>query len=180
RGLRWTVAFCAVSGSLALAGAVEAAPPSDFGPKVDPSLAMVAQQAQANGGPQALVHVIAYGNDPSGAMARLGATNVQQLSLIGAYGATIRVANLSALAHSPTVDRITVDSPVETTGTTTLSTASIVTLYPKVDNVQAAWNLGLTGAGSSLAVLDSGVAPVADLGTRVTPVPGSSAIPNAN
>ena len=171
--------------SLATAAGVAAPSPAQAGrpgsdSKVDGTLAIVANQAEANGGPQALVHVIAYGN-AAGPLARLRASEVQELSLIGAYSGVIRVANLSALAHAPEVGRIVVNSPmVQTGGGTTVSSSSVVTLYPKVDNVQTAWNLGLTGSGASLAVLDSGVAPVADLGARLTQVAGSSSIGSAN
>src|SRR5439155_12775921 len=97
----------------------QSAASSDPGKKIDKTLAAVAQQAQAQGGPQALVHVIASGSNPGAPLARLGAADIEYLSLINAYTGTIRAADLSALAHAPEINRIPVHSPLKMTGTTT-------------------------------------------------------------
>src|SRR5438876_1346911 len=120
QGWHRAVAALAAAAFIAVPGLAQAAPPAnppaDFGPKVDMPLALVAKEAQAHDGPQALVHVIAYG-DAGSALGRFGATDVEYLSLINAYSATMRVANLNALANSPGISHVTVDSPVKGNGT---------------------------------------------------------------
>jgi serine protease AprX len=52
-----------------------------------------------------------------------------------------------------------------------------VTLYPRIDGVDAAWSQGLTGSGQGLPGLDSGVNPTNDLGgKRPTQVAASPSI----
>src|SRR5581483_7175931 len=171
--LTLAAAACLAAPGLAKAAPPAATPADEFDPKVDTPLALVAKEARKHGGPQALVHVIAYG-DAADALARLGATDVERLSLIDGYSATMRISHLNPLAHAHGIDHITVDSPVEPTGTV-VSAGSLVTLFPLVDNAPAAWNLGLTGEGA-IAVVDSGVSPNPDLGSRLTQIAASSNI----
>lgn len=67
---------------------------------------------------------------------------------------------------------IAADVPVAPTGTRNerLSAARLRGRYPVVDRAVAAWARGTTGKGVGIAVVDSGVARVADFGSRVVRV----------
>src|SRR5262249_45833080 len=126
--LRALLAPLAVAALVAAPGVAHAAPPAadplDLGPKSDKSLGLVAQEAQARGGPQALVRVIAYGQDAGHALEK-HADDVTELPLIGAYTATVRVASLNALTRAKDIDGLTVDVPVKTTGAAPAADATV-------------------------------------------------------
>ena len=142
-------------------------------PKVDPVLTATVTAPTQQSQP---VHVIVYGRGAQSALGAAGASGMQDLSLIEAFSGVIDASQLNAVAGDEDVSFVTIDRPVTTTGSTTLSSASTVTLYPKVDGVDAAWSKGLTGTGLGIAIVDSGAAQVADLGGRLTTVTGSANI----
>jgi serine protease AprX len=74
----------------------------------------------------------------------------------GAY--RIPASELAALANDPDVTHISVDHPLQ-------GTASTIPIDYHTDTVNApgAWSQGFTGAGIGVALIDSGIANVADL-----------------
>src|SRR5947199_154572 len=51
-----------------------------------------------------------------------------------------------------------------------LSTAQFATPYPQIAGAPALWAAGVTGSGVGIAVIDSGVTPRADFGSRLVQV----------
>lgn len=86
---------------------------------------------------------------------------VTQLSIINAFVARLRAADLEALADSPSVVRVTPDGPVESTADAVTNTATAVapSAPPNYyrDTLGVSELSGLTGAGIGVAVIDSGV-----------------------
>ena len=150
----------ALLGAAAAPGTSQAS--TSFGPKVDGSLVAVATGAPAT----AQLHVIAYGADLAAANADLGTamTVRQPLGKIGGESVTISVANLPKLAAEPGVDYLTLDRDIVPTGSIrpALNGNVLATAYPAADGAVDAWKMGLDGSNVGVAVIDSGVTPVAD------------------
>ena len=153
----------------------EPALPGDFGAKVDATLARIADRSAADRS----IRVVVYGEAPVAALERVRATSIDSMALVNAASGTIKAAHLRRLGGDAGVSHVTVDSPVERTDSGSGSVTSLITplvfpdlttLYPKIDGAPAAWNKGYSGKGIGIAVIDSGVTPVADFGTRVTQV----------
>ena len=79
----------------------------------------------------------------------------------GAY--TIPASALADLEANPDVAYVTVDRPVSGSGTATPVTGPAVDYHTEAVQAAAAWAQGLDGAGVGVAVIDSGIAHVADL-----------------
>jgi serine protease AprX len=95
----------------------------------------------------------------------------ERLRLIGASSAVVAAGALERLAHDPNVEYVAPDLSVQPTAVgTPLSYPFLSTLYPQIDGAPAAWGSGYTGAGIGVAVIDSGVVPAADFGTRLVQV----------
>jgi hypothetical protein len=160
----------------------------DEGPKVDETVALLADEADSS-----RVPVIAYGADPMGALERIGATEREPLPLLDAARGAVRAGEIDQLGRDPAVSYVVVDSPVDGTdlgldldrsgsGTSAfgdsdsesllpfLSFPLLTTLYPQIDQAPAAWQEGFDGSGIGIAVIDSGVTPLTDFGSRVTQV----------
>src|SRR3954451_24100357 len=110
-------------------------------------------------------------NDPAPAalIALNGGTITQQLPIVTGFAATIPSTLLRQLASLPGVRAVTGDQPV-----VPASVADTVTPGPSVhretigsSDANAA---GITGAGSTVAVLDTGIADVAPLSDNLPPI----------
>jgi serine protease AprX len=152
--------------------------------KMDATLVRIVRSAK----PGTQVRVIAFGKRAGKAAGKAHGRVRRDLPLLGAKSMTVAARDLSKLATHRGVTYVTSDYPVLPTARPTkpgptlppVLFPSLSTLYPVVDGAPAAWQRGLTGAGVGIAVIDSGVNPSADFGTRLTQVrlpaqPGSLA-----
>jgi hypothetical protein len=131
--------------------------------------------AVASRSPEPRIRVLVYGEDASGALERVRAQQIEYVELIDAESGLIATTSLERLARDAGVRYLQVDSPVESTETpapaAAPSSAALATLYPLIDGAPVAWNQGLSGAGIGIAVIDSGVSPNPDFGSRLAQVP---------
>jgi serine protease AprX len=137
--------------------------------KLDPGLDAAAASLPAD----AALRVIVYGDarrlkDVAGK----GKLKLKKrLGLIDADSAVIAAGDLQSLAKEEGVEFVAPDLPVQPTAAgTPISFPLLSTLYPKIDGAPSAWSKGYTGEGVGVAVIDSGVAPLADFGSRLTRV----------
>jgi serine protease AprX len=133
--------------------------------KIEQRLADRAAAARDN---NARLHVIVFGADSRDAAARHGKVE-EELGLVGGVSAVVKVKDLDALADEGGVSFVSEDSLVLPNGSGD-AYAPLSTIYPTIDNVGKAWTTGQNGAGVGIAVIDSGVTPAADFGTRLTQV----------
>jgi serine protease AprX len=95
----------------------------------------------------------------------------KRLRLIDADSAVVTAGELEALAREDGVEYVAPDVPVQPTAAgLPVSFPFLSTLFPKIDGAPTAWGQGYTGSGVGVAVIDSGVVPSADFGTRLTQV----------
>jgi len=102
------------------------------------------------------------------AVALAGGTLRPDLPLIDGVAATVPASGIAVLASAPGVRAITLDRQVDTQGSG--SSTSPKSVYNKVLRADDAGAAGLTGAGVTVALIDTGIADVADLAGRVMPV----------
>jgi serine protease AprX len=147
----------------AQSGQVAAASPRSG--KIAPSVAALA----AGLGPNDPVRVIVQGPDAAAAAAVHGRVG-RHLDLVGGVSATVPAGALRRLASNPNVSFVAADAPVRLDATGTVSASSLATIYPGRDSASNPWSAGATGQGIGIAVIDSGVTPSADFGSRLTQV----------
>jgi len=131
--------------------------------KVDKRLAAIA----ATLGDDVELNVIVLGSDAENAGKKFG-EHKKRLGLVGGAASKIKVKDLMKLAAEDGVASITLDPPVAPQGVVDYS--QIVTSYPFSDRTKVAWDSGYDGRGVGVAVIDSGVAPVSEFGTRLVQV----------
>ncbi len=149
---------CAVGAGNAAAVRPDTAP-------ITPALAEMAAHASAD----AELHVIVVGEGAAAAAATHGRLG-KRLGFVGAVAATVRAGEVRRLASEPGVSFVAPDAPVQLTSTGSVSAGSLATLYPGRDGVSKPWGAGVTGQGVGIAVIDSGVTPSSDFGSRLTQV----------
>jgi len=166
---RWIVALVAVGlvlGATPLTAASKSSPA-----KIDPTLLAAAKAA-----PNGLFPVIVRGAGTDGktrakaAEAILGkATGTRRtLSIIGSASATVRGAQIVALANVPSVERIVRDQTFNISWTPSDAAAAASEAGILAVNAPQAWStLGVSGQGIGVAVIDSGVADHPDLAGRI-------------
>jgi serine protease AprX len=115
------------------------------------------------------VRVIVQGPGATSAAAAHGRVTAR-LGLIGGVSARVNAGQLRSLANEPGVSFVALDAPIAFATTGAVSTSSLASIYPKRDAVSKPWNAGVTGRGVGIAVIDSGVAPSADFGDRLTQI----------
>ena len=134
------------------------------------------QAARASEHAAVTLPALAFGTDITAAREKVGATLRHELSLIDAQALTVRLGDIRRLVDEPGISFLSVDLPTEPTATAqpAFSLPALESLFPGIVGAPDAWAQGYTGSGIGIAVLDSGVAPVADFGTRLThaSVPG--------
>ena len=82
------------------------------------------------------------------------------LAIIGGASGWMRAKDIARLSRRATVRYIDYDCPVTIQGPLG---APLESLYTQLVHAPEVWDLGYTGQGVTVAVLDSGIAPVADL-----------------
>ena len=157
------LALVSVSGAAAATRTVGAA--GAAGGHVTPALAAIA----AHAAPGDELHVLVEGNGAAAAAAAHGRVG-KQLLFVHGVAATVRAGELNRLAAQPGVSFVAPDSPVQLTGAGNVSAAGLATLYPGRDSASNPWSAGATGVGVGIAVIDSGVTPSPDFGSRLTQV----------
>jgi serine protease AprX len=158
------------SGALALAvlspaGRASGAPGAIDNPKVARELA----EAAAASSPNRELRVIVEGSAPAVASAIHGDVT-KRLGFVSGVTATVKAGELASLANDRRVSFIAPDAPVQLSSTGSVSAASLATIYPGRDSASNPWSAGATGQGVGIAVIDSGVTPSADFGSRLTQV----------
>jgi len=113
---------------------------------------------------------LAFGNDVSAARDEVGAELRYELTLIDAQALTVRLGDIQRLADQPGISLLAADLPTEPTSTPgpAFSLPALDSLFPGIVGATAAWAKGYTGSEIGIAVLDSGVAPLADFSGRLT------------
>ena len=137
----------------------------DHGPKVEERLA---ELADATPNKDEQVRVIVFGDHGGEAAAEHGTVD-KHLSFVGGVSAVVKVKDLDALAAEGGVSFIAEDAPMVANGSDE-AYPSLSTIYPLVDTATKAWAAGQNGAGVGIAVIDSGVTPRPDFGSRLTQV----------
>ena len=162
--------------SLGLAGALLAgtparaasAPAQDVRTKADAFLAPLLAARPASGRSSVILRV--NGGLTPARQARLralGADITRRLPLIGSVAATVPSRNLAKVAALPFVARLSADLAVQKCDEFTEASSGADTAFQQY---------GLTGQGVTVAVVDSGVYPYADISGRV--LAGVSFVPN--
>ena len=93
---------------------------------------------------------------------QINGTAQAALPLIDSAAGLVTAAGINALATAPGVAYIHEDAAVRAHDSSSAS-ANLGTAYPVAVNANRAWSAGRTGTGVTVAVLDSGIAPDADL-----------------
>jgi serine protease AprX len=151
------VAFIALSGAPADA--------RDANGKIAPGLARLAAQKP----PTSKVRVIVQGPGAAAAATETG-YGTKRVPLVGGIAATVTVDDLQELAMHPGVSLVSLDAPIQFAAAGSVSTTNLATFYPGRASVSNPWNAGATGRGIGIAVIDSGVTPSKDFGSRLVQV----------
>jgi serine protease AprX len=134
-------------------------------PHVTPALAAIAAHAT----PTDELHVLVQGSGAAAAASAHGRVG-KRLPFVNGVAATVRATELNRLAAEPGISFVAPDAPVQLDTTGAVSPSTLATLYPGRDAVQKPWGAGVTGQGVGIAVIDSGVTPSADFGSRLTQI----------
>lgn len=122
--------------------------------------------AQANLASASVVVQASDSHTAREAVERHGGRVTQDLWIIDGVAAEVPVDALPALGADPGVWRVSEDAPVHVQANPSpLHAATAV--YPKVVGADRLWSEGVDGDGVTVAVVDTGIAPVADLAGRV-------------
>jgi serine protease AprX len=108
---------------------------------------------------------------PAATVALLGGTVTQQLPIVTGFAATIPSTVLSSIAGLPGVRVVSGNQPVVPASVDT-TTAPGPSVHREAIGSAAANASGLTGAGTTVAVIDTGIADVPALAGRVRSVTG--------
>jgi subtilisin family serine protease len=112
---------------------------------------IVRKQAGAGTGPEQLVE-------------RLGGRVQRQLGIIGGFSALVPAGDVAFLRTVPGITEVSENSPVTLNGTFDgVEIASRIDMVNESAEADEYWKAGFTGKGVGVAVIDSGVAPVAGL-----------------
>jgi subtilisin family serine protease len=107
------------------------------------------------------------GRTPERAVARAGGQVTADLRIVNGFAATVPADAVDDLAATPGVRVLSLDRRMKPQGTTGGNAPSA---YRKVVGSDAMEQSGYTGRGVTVALVDTGVADVADLAGRVVPV----------
>jgi serine protease AprX len=157
----------------ALFAAMVALTPAIAGAGLRPSTPASAEvdrdlQALTTGSASVIVQV--RGDSVAGerAVAEAGGTVRRHLPLINGLAATVPAQGIATLAAADGVRAISLDRQVNVQGGGSSSSPNSV--YDKVVRADDSWADGVTGSGVTVALIDTGIADVADLAGRVLPV----------
>jgi serine protease AprX len=125
----------------------------------------------------AFVRVIVQGSTPGTraaerAVARSGGRVTRKLPIVDGVAATVPAAAVPALSVAPGVAAVTPDrrTHVQAVPADQGNLQPVKSVYPQVVRADDVWAAGRTGAGVTIALVDTGVTEVADLAGRVVPV----------
>ena len=111
----------------------------------------------------------------------LGGRVTRNLPLIGGFAAVLPEAAVAALRTDPAVRSVTPDSKVQvaTAGagaleTTTAPDPEPTSVYTRALRAEQVWQAGVRGQGVTVAVIDTGITPSADLSGRLVTVRNDS------
>jgi serine protease AprX len=155
----------ALAAPTALAAPPESAQRSAAHAKVAPAVVAMAANARATD----KLRVIVAGPGAASAVGEHGRVD-ETLGLVGGVAASVPAGQLDRLAETPGVSFIAPDAPVTFAAAGSVSAASLATLYPGRDSASNPWSAGAIGQGVGIAVIDSGVTPSADFGSRLVQV----------
>ncbi|MDQ3383347.1 MAG: S8 family peptidase [Actinomycetota bacterium] len=113
-------------------------------------------------------HARGAGDAAAGAVLRAGGQLSRHLPIVSGFAATLPAAAVPALAAADGVQVISADRAVRVSGGP--SEGGGGPLAPRVVKAPSAWTEGATGAGVTVALVDTGVADVPDLTGRIVPV----------
>jgi serine protease AprX len=99
----------------------------------------------------------------------MGGTVTKQLPIVNGFSATVPGDATEGLSQLPGAKFISLNRPVHPQGTSTDSN-KLKSVYPKVLRATKMWQQGYTGAGVTVALIDTGVTNVPDLNGRVRPI----------
>jgi serine protease AprX len=100
------------------------------------------------------------------AVAAHGGTVTQDLWIVNGVAADVPVAEVAALSAEPGI-RLSDNAPVQLQAAEPSPLHSASAVYPKVVGADRLWSEGVDGDGVTVAVVDTGITPVADLAGRV-------------
>jgi serine protease AprX len=123
----------------------------------------------------AFVRVIVQGSAPGTraaerAVARSGGRVTRKLPIVDGVAATVPAAAVPQLSVAPGVAAVTPDSRTHVQALPADQGDPVRSVYPQVVRAADVWQAGRTGAGMTVALVDTGVTEVADLAGRVLPV----------
>ncbi len=140
------------------------APPSSGGAIVDPALSAF----RSGDVPVIVQKLVAADETVEAAVARLGGRVTRALPIVDGFAATVPARALRALAVVPGVRVISLDRRVLVAeGGENGSPTSVYRKVVRADDVNSA---GYSGQGITVAIIDTGIAPVADLSGRIVQV----------
>src|ERR1043166_1131746 len=120
---------------------------------------------------QSRIHVIVQSSQiqtAETAVRNAGGTVTRPLPIAGGFAATIPADSMSYLQHLAFIRAVSLDARVHVFGQPDPS--KVKSVYPKAVNADKVWASGQTGAGVTVALVDTGIANVPDLAGRVVPV----------
>lgn len=155
--------------ALTLALAATAATPSAAGPALRP----VQVESAIRGAAEGLVGIIvqkwnAADSSAERGIERIGGKVDRRLPIIGGFSATVPATSADSLSELRGARYVSLDRRVYVQGAAEGS--SVKSAYPKAVEADKMWNAGYTGKGVTVALVDTGIADVADLAGRVLPV----------
>lgn len=165
---RVTFAAVAVLLGLMVAGLAPAMAPARPAPHAVTADVDRDLQALTSGDVNVILQAVGDGVAAERAVAEVGGTVRLHLPLVNGVAATVAAQDIDKLARSGGLRAITLDRQVTVQGGGSSSSPNSV--YNEGVRADDAWAAGLTGAGVTVAVLDTGIANVADLAGRILPV----------
>jgi serine protease AprX len=110
------------------------------------------------------------------AVTQVGGSVQRRLPIVDGVEATIPGASVDRLAKSAGIRTISINSAVKVLEVPAVDTPVLQSVYPRAVGAPDLWAAGYTGAGVTVAVVDTGIAAASDLSGRVLPIyddPGS-------